>query len=405
MLKSRRIPDAHTVVAGTVPACSIWSDEHAAQISMQALPEIATIFDGDAPAILPDMALWDIWPIQLDNGLVAEIAGGSLWVVLSAPRKDDPNLRHDEARMRLLHYINGGWIDCGNLLPDGFAPGSREWSGSSRFDPVTGEITLWFTAAGRRELDAPSFEQRLFHATGSIDLKDDHPIINEWQRLSQSVLNDGSNYADLIVNPGIPGRIKGFRDPYWFRNPADGLGYLLFTGSKSADASQSDYDGVIGIALAQESNGDGGYDLLPPIVDADGLCNELERPHVFVHDGLYYLFWSSQSQVFAPDAPAAPTGLYGMVAPTLFGPYEPLNGSGLVLSNPIAEPRQCYAWQVIPAAGPELDVIGFVDYWGVNGRDLESDPALKAAVFGGTVAPMMKIILEGANTRIVAETA
>ncbi len=403
MLKKQSVVAENGIVAGSVPACSIWSRDHTAKIGAQSLPEIARIMDGDAPAILPDMTFWDIWPIQLDDGYLADVAGGSLWVVLSAPRRDDPNLRHNEARMRLLHRINGAWIDCGNLLPDDYAPGSREWSGSTRFDPATGQITLWFTAAGRREEDVSSFEQRIFHVTGSIDLTGDTPRVTNWHGLSQSMLNDGDHYADLIINPGIPGRIKGFRDPYWFRNPVDGREYLLFTGSKSAAASRSDYDGVVGIAWARES--DSGYDLLPPIVDADGLCNELERPHVFVHNDLYYLFWSSQSQVFAPDAPAAPTGLYGMVAPTLFGPYEPLNGSGLVLTNPVSEPRQCYAWQVIPAAGPELDVIGFVDFWGVNGRDLEADPVLKAAQFGGTIAPMVTILLEGATTRILVETA
>ncbi len=403
MLKTESVIVDGSDVAGGIPACSTWSRDHTAKIAEQELPEIALIMNGDVPTILPEMVLWDIWPVQLEKGYVADIAGGSLWVVLSAPRRADPNLRHNEARMRLFHYVSDSWIDCGNLLPDGFAPGSREWSGSTRFDAASGAITLWFTAAGRREDDTPSFEQRLFHAKGALDLTGDTPRVTDWHGLFQSVFNDGSQYADLIVSPGIPGRIKGFRDPYWFHDPADGRQYLLFTGSKSASASRSDYDGVVGIALARES--DGGYDLLPPIIDADGLCNELERPHIFVHSGLYYIFWSSQSQVFAPDTPAAPTGLYGMVAPTLFGPYEPLNGSGLVLANPVAEPRQCYAWQVIPADGPAFDVISFVDYWGVDGRDLDADPVLKASQFGGTIAPMVKIILEGATTRIRAVSA
>jgi levansucrase len=245
------------------------------------------------------------------------------------------------------------------------------------------------------------FEQRLFQATGTLNLSASKPSIADWRDLAQSVTNDGAHYANLAENQGVPGRIKGFRDPYWFRDPADGKGYILFTGSKSAANSKSSHDGVIGIALANDTNGaaPNGFTLLPAVIDADGLVNELERPHVFVQDGLYYLFWSSQAAVFAPGGPAGPTGLYGMVAPSLFGPYEPLNGSGLVLANPSSEPFQAYAWQVVPS----LDVVSFVDYWGLKDADKESDPALKTRQFGGTIAPVVKIAISGTTTHIVAD--
>ena len=55
---------------------------------------------------------------------------------------------------------------------------------------------------------------------------------------------------------------------------------------------------------------------------------------------------------------SAPTGLYGFAAPTLTGPYEPLNESGLVLQNPSDEPDQAYAWLVLP----DLHVISFANY-------------------------------------------
>jgi levansucrase len=369
-----------------------------ALIAHQALPEAPLIGAAEAKPVVPGLTLWDVWPVQLDNGDVADVAGGRLWIVLSAPRRDDPNVRHDEARMRLLLRTNDQWQDCGNLLPDGFAPGSREWSGSTRLDPATGQITLWFTAAGRRGAAPADFEQRLFHATGRLDMSGAYPKIVAWAGLTQSVHNDGSHYVDVSVNQGIPGRIKGFRDPYWFRDPATGQGYILFTGSKAAADSRSDYDGVIGIAAQQT---DGSYKLLPRLIDADGVANELERPHIFVRDGLYYLFWSTQTHVFSPDGIAGPTGLYGMVAPSLFGPYEPLNGSGLVLANPVAEPRQAYAWQVLPS----LEVVSFVDLWGVHGRDVETDLALKAAQFGGTVAPMVTVALDANTSRVVTVSA
>lgn len=374
---------------------SIWTAAHVAGIEAAPLPEIALITAEDAHPLNPLLALWDIWPVQLADGSVAEVAGGSLWVILSAPRGGDPDERHDVARLRLLFRLGERWIDCGNMMPDGFSPGSREWSGSTRLNPATGEVTLWFTATGQRGDSARDFEQRLFHVVGTLDLTGAIPAIGDWRDLAQTVCNDGQYYANLATHQGVAGRIKGFRDPYWFCDPADGKRYILFTGSQSATVSGSDYDGVIGIAEAQGEDGE--FALLPPIIDAAGMVNELERPHMFVHARLYYLFWSSHSGVFAPNVAAGPTGLYGMVGPSLFGPFEPLNGSGLVLANPASEPRQCYAWQVLPS----LDVVSFIDYWGVEGRDIEGDAALKAAQFGGTLAPVMKISLSGATSRIV----
>jgi levansucrase len=390
--------EARNAVAGPPP--SIWSAAQVAQIDAESRPEAALIGPSEATSIAPDLTLWDLWPIQTDEGALAQVAGGTLWVILSAIRSDDPDARHEVARMRLFHLVNGNWRDCGNLLPDGFSPGRREWSGSTRLDPATGALTLWFTAAGRRE-GGPRFEQRLFRAVGKLDLSSELPSVSGWSNLSEALPNDGSVYADTGSALSVPGLIKGFRDPYWFRDPKTGIGYLLFTASKSASTSTSTHDGVVGIAQACDADGLAHFIPLPAIIDATGLCNELELPHVLYRDGAYYLFWCSQKSVFAPGGPVGPTGLYGMVAPSLFGPYEPLNGTGLVLANPAAEPRQAYGWRVLPT----LDVVSFVDYWGLEGRDIGQDPALKAAQFGGTIAPMTRIEITGKTTRIVAKGA
>jgi levansucrase len=377
---------------------SRWSAAQIKLLGARDRPEAPIITAHEAAPVIADMTFWDVWPVQCDDGSVAEISGGSLWVVLSAPRRTDPDMRHDEARMRLLHRVDGGWHDCGNLLPDGFSLGSREWSGSTRFDPESGAITLWFTAAGRRGEAMATFEQRIFCATGMLDLSGAHLCVTGWAEPVESITNDGSLYADLATTQLIRGMIKGFRDPYWFRDPATGAGYILFTGSAPTGASGSDFDGVIGIAAADDAAGFGGFTLLPPLIDARGLANELELPHILVRDRLYYLFWSTQSHIFAPDGPRGPTGLYGMVAPSLFGPYAPLNGSGLVIANPRSEPRQAYGWKVLPT----LEVISFVDAWGIRGRDVDADPVLKAKQFGGTIAPMVRLALDGSSTRIVA---
>jgi levansucrase len=396
---AQHIVSAFESLAAPSSAVTRWTKAHVQGITHAAMPE-ASVYDASAAKpVIEGTYLWDIWPIQTDNGDVAAVAGGSLWVMLSAPRSSDPDARHDTARMRLLFKNGDEWHDCGLLLPDGYSPGRREWSGSTRLDLNSGQVTLWFTASGRPGSKDPDFEQRLFQATGLLDLSGRLPIIEKWRDLHESVTNDGTQYANLAETQGIPGRIKGFRDPYWFRDPRDEKGYILFTGSKSVATSQSDFDGVIGVAAANDIIGLADFTLMPRIVDADGLVNELERPHMIERDGNYYLFWSSQQSVFAPGTPHCPTGLYGMVGPSVFGPFEPLNGTGLVLANPKAEPFQAYAWQVLPT----LEVVSFVDFWGLRGRDIKTDTALKEAQFGGTIAPVVKITLEGAKTRLLPD--
>jgi levansucrase len=99
---------------------------------------------------------------------------------------------------------------------------------------------------------------------------------------------------------------------------------------------------------------------------------------------------------------SAPTGLYGFVAPSVSGPYEPLNGSGLVIRNPSDEPDQAYAWWVLP----DLRATGFVNYRSADDADMRHAAAVEArSRFGGTIAPVVQLALHGATTAVVAQPA
>jgi levansucrase len=372
---------------------SLWTWEHLAKTATQAPAAQAIFKPHQVLPIMEDLFLWDLWPFQTDDGAVAEFEDFSLWIVLSAPRTPNELERHDVARLRLLTLKDDIWIDCGLVLPEEFSPGTRQWSGSTRIDVATGKVTLWFTAAGSKSEPGRHFEQQLYNIVGWLNTSGPLPKIERWENLTQCAVNTGELYLDLKQNQGVAGRIKGFRDPYWFRDPNDGKGYLLFTGSKSAGTSKSDFDGVIGLAEANDHEGLSPFTLRPAILDADGVASELELPHMLFRDGLYYLFWSTQSVMFAPEGPIIPTGLFGMVGRSVHGPFEPLNGSGLVLANPIEEPRQAYAWQVLPS----LKVISFVDYWG---QSQHPETSKEAIPFCGTLAPMVEIVLDGNTARL-----
>lgn len=348
--------------------------------------EIALIGPGDAVPILPDLDLWDSWPLAHEDGSTAMVGERQFWFFLSAPRFPDPGQRHNAARIRLASRGEDGWRDHGDCLPASLSPGSREWAGSAVLHDDA-SVTLFFTAAGRRG-EGHSFEQRLFAARGRMT--DDGP--GDWSSCSEVVRPDGIRYFVAAEGEGTPGMIKAFRDPAWLRDPATGASHVLFTGSAGWDNAA--YNGVIGLVT---QDGNGNWSLEDPLIEAIGVNNELERPHVLVRDGHYYLFWSTQRRTFDPAVPGGPNGLYAMVAENLKGPYRPVNGNGLVAGNPLAEPTQGYSWWVTG----EGEVWSFVDHWGMAGRSLSDHPELLRSQFGGTPAPQFRLAFAGDRITII----
>ena len=355
-----------------------WTGDHIEAIDAAPVLRAPLLSEEDFAPIAPDLGVWDAWPVQDEAGKPIILAGGrQLWMALGAPRFADPDERHRHARIHLLLHSAEGWRHLGPAMPDGFSPGSREWSGSAVASADLATVALYFTATGRRGEQILTFEQRLFSALATLDLSGEAPRLGDWRELEEIVPIDLEHYMSTCGGPSEVGKIKAFRDPAFFRDPAGGDDYLLFAGSQAR--SRSEYNGVIGIVRRQ--CGEQGWTLLPPIVSADTLNNELERPHIIFHAGLYYLFWSTQRHVFAPSGPAGPTGLYAMVSPALFEGWRPVNGSGLVFANPEAAQAQAYSWFVLP----DLSVTSFVDDWS-GGDDRK---------FGGAFAPFVHLWLAG----------
>ena len=359
--------DAHRVTAWRPSGFAEWS-------------EIPLIAAGDAAPIFPGLDLWDSWPLQHEDGRTVSHGGRQFWFFLSAPCMPDPGQRHDAARIRLASLGPDGWRDHGDCLPSEISPGSREWAGSAVLMNDGIGVTLLFTAAGRRG-EGPSFEQRLFAINGR--LLDHAP--GDWGLPYELVQADGQRYVAARESSGRPGFIKAFRDPAWFRDPATGACHILFAGSAAWD--DDDCNGLVGIATLHGT----AWLLGDPLIEAVGVNNELERPHVVVRDGRYYLFWSTQRRTFAPGAVSGPNGLYAMVADSLGGPWRPVNGSGLVAANPASEPTQAYSWWVTG----EGAVWSFIDHWGMAGRNFAADPALLRSQFGGTPAPTFALAFAG----------
>lgn len=359
---------------------STWTTDHVGAISLTPpVPPVLTA--QDFSRVSPDLDIWDAWPVQMRDSVPLRLdCGAQPWMALAAPRFDDPDMRHGHARIHLFHYRAGVWSHVGPAMPDGFSPGSREWSGSAVFDERQGEVILYFTAAGRRGESNVSFEQRMFSARARLT---DEGRLAGWHALREVIPSKPAFYMPT-TGGGEIGTIKAYRDPAYFRDSADGRHYLFFAGSLAG--SPSSYNGVVGFATALADRPDD-WTIAPPLISADGLNNELERPHVVHHGQNYYLFWSTQRHVFDPHGPTGPTGLYGMVSDRLGGPWRPVNGSGLVFANPPQAPAQSYSWMVLP----DLSVTGFVDNWG-GGSERR---------FGATFAPFLHLWLDGDRAGLV----
>jgi levansucrase len=303
-------------------------------------------------------------------------------MALSAPATGHPDDRHDHARIRLLTRTAADrWHDLGNAFPDGASLGSREWSGSAVRRP-DGSVSVFYTAAGLRGERRRTFRQQVVEARSRLDTTGGAPRLTGEAR-HRVVVHPRAPYLPANDLAGGPGRIRAFRDPAWFRDPADGHEYLLVAASVPW---RDRFAGAIALARSTPA----GWALLPPLLTAAGVNHELERPHVVVHHGRYHLFFCTNRQVFHPED-IAPTGLYGFVASSLTGPYEPLNGSGLVIRNPPTQPDQAYAWLVLP----DLRVESFVN--------LLPGPAGSArARFGGTAAPTLTLVPRGTATALSA---
>ena len=386
-------PDGSEANFPTSEDVACWTPSAVARISAQRHAALPLIAESDVVRVLPGMDLWDSWPVTEPDGSVARIAGREFWMALTAPIDDDPLYRHHHARIRLLERDGRAWRDRGRVLPEGANPGSREWAGSAIYEAARNALTLFFTATGRRGEQSPTYEQRICQATCRVCFDRDIIRLADWSDPAEAVRADDAVYMRVDQADGKPGEIKAFRDPAYFRDPEDGSEYLLFTGSLKQ--SRSAYNGAIGIVKASDAKRED-WSLLPPLVTADGVNNELERPHVVRFDGRYYLFWSTQRHVFNPDGPIGPTGLYGMVADRLLGPYRPLNGTGLVAANPEEEPMQVYSWTVLNT----LEVAAFIDHWGLEGRAIAKDAGLARQQFGGTFAPFFRLQIDGDRTRI-----
>lgn len=392
---------------------SQWTREQAGEIERTPETTIPPVERGFRD-ISEGLWTWDTWVLRNRDGSIARVGDFlvifSLWVPDDTlPRPDD---RHAFANIRYYYSRDGvEWTDGGELFPAGTALGARQWSGSAVVEGET--IHFFYTATGDPGEEAVSFEQRMAMASGRVTADDEGVSIGDWGGHRIILEPDGFHYQTFEAGQAA-GVGVAFRDPFFYQDPDTGQAYLLFAGSRgeypvgeaqTACEQPQLFSGNVGIAVAENPDDLAGtnWRLEAPLIDATCVNTQMELPHILDKDGQTYLFVSTTSFTFAPDLQDKPTGLYGFVADGLRGEYRPLNEGGLVAANPEDEPLQTYAWIVLP----DETAISFINYFDISdfelGAFISSPPEVLRDHFGGTLAPTLRLEIEGETARI-AET-
>ncbi|WOJ92464.1 glycoside hydrolase family 68 protein [Congregibacter variabilis] len=367
-----------------------WQPESLAGLTIEPGQELEVFDANSLQCIDKERWYWDQCPVCDEGGQPVSFGAMELWITLSAPAMTPPESRHDYVRMRLLTRTEGYWQDWGNLLPDGFSIGSCEWAGAANVDR-NGVFTLYYTVKGTAGEASPTYCQRIFAAQAKLAMDAQTPRLSHWMDLGEQIRADGSWYELAFERSGEMGGIKAFRDPFWLRDVVSGREYLLFAAS--AVEASTKKNAAIGIASREHSCDP--WELHPPLLIADGVTNEMERPHLLHSNGLYYLFWSVHGWTFDQSL-GAPTALYGMVSESLDQPFRPLNETCLVAANPTQAKFQAYSWLV----DVNLQVCSFVDLPDGQIDDAPSAPAYPQGTFRGGFAPDFFLTLDGTKAGI-----
>lgn len=368
------------------------------------------------PTMDEDLFIWDTLPLKKLDGTIVSVNGWSIIFTLTATKDPetyknadgsydittDWNNRHGRARIYYWYSKDSKtWTLGGRVMKEGVSPTTREWAGTPILLNEEGDIELYYTCV------TPG--ATIAKVKGKVSVTDDEVKLSDFNDVTELFSTDGFYYQTEEQN-----EYWNFRDPSPFIDPKDGQLYMVFEGNVAGDRGTHEITttdmgdvppnysdvggsrfqtGCIGFAAAKDTDGND-WQLLPPLITAVGVNDQTERPHFVFKDGKYYLFTISHEYTYA-DGLSGPDGVYGFVSDSLFGPYEPLNGSGLVLGNPSSQPYQTYSHCVMPNGL----VTSFID----NIPSTSDDGFDGDSRIGGTEAPTVQIKLEGNRTFMVKE--
>lgn len=440
-----------------------WTRADAMQTKAMSKTDVATgenslpshLIMPDIPADFPqtnaDVWVWDTWPLTDRHAQQYSYKGWEVIFSLTA----DPHAgyvfddRHTHARIGFFYRkaglpaserpANGGWIYGGRVFPEGASKalfgndtitGNSEWSGSARVDVAdidpSGHVTIFYTAVSfNRNPDNSNITPPraiIAKAEGRLHANGERVWMSGFEQHTNLLEPDGYYYQSRQQN-----EFYSFRDPFTFEDPAyPGMTFMVFEGNTGGvrgipscsvedlgydpnDPHKEEVETVINmgayyqkanVGLAVALNDDlGNWEFLPPILSANCVNDQTERPQIYMKDGKYYLFTISHRGTYAAGVDG-PDGVYGFVGDGIRSDFQPMNaGSGLVLGNPtdLNQPvGQPYA------LNPNQNPRTFQSYshYVMPGGEVESFIDAIGLRRGGSLAPTVRLKIEGISSSI-----
>ncbi|GBQ69977.1 levansucrase [Ameyamaea chiangmaiensis NBRC 103196] len=374
----------------------------------------------DFPTMDESVLIWDTGALRSIHGQTVTFKGWHVIWSLAVEKQDLTNQnivsewrnRNNSAFIGYWYSRDGvEWTWGGRLLQKTADLRPWEWSGGLVMrDESANTVDMFYTSCGYAGANETDFQSVISVSTGTIHADDKGVWFEGFDATTEMFQADGVNYANAEEDP-----YWDFRDPHPFINPADGKLYCLFEGNVAGMRGAFSISGpemgpvppgfevgtgaqygaaAIGIARLDSDYHAGDFTkwtMLPPLVTALGVNDQTERPHVVFKNGLTYLFTISHHSTYTGGL-EGPDGVYGFVSDKgVFGPYRPLNASGLVLGNPSSAPYQTYSHFV----DPDGYVQSFIDTVPAANNDPDNPAVYR---IGGTLAPTVRIAFEGDRT-------
>ncbi len=381
-------PDGYTA--------TVWDSAHVRKMAL-TVDNTLPLYVPPEDIIAPELWIWDSWPVRTRDGEIARINGQYIMVALSAPDSVQPSKRTPLSQLRYFLSENGEDWKLGGLLFGTSQPeGRAQWAGSAMYDDASGNMYAFYTAVSGTPV--PELEgtertiQKLALGVARLTSVTDSALtFGTWQH--DIISEPEGRFYELPQNADTIGVVYAYRDPFFYRDPANGREYVLFTanaaGLDTSSGLNRSFNSVVGIVEAQ-TEALKQWTKLPPLFTGFGVNRQMERPHIINTNGLYYVFWLSHSFTFSAGFTGY-EGLYGYAGASLFGEKEPLNGSSLVVANPPVVASQSYSFVALPAGEGAAKVISFLNI-------VNDVPYV-------TFAPAVGLSLDGLNTRITSANA
>jgi len=262
------------------------------------------------------MLLWDSWFIKKDNKY-------HLFHLQTLPLKDSEK-RHDN-NVSIGHAISTDLINW-KELPTALIPSTGDawdnltlWTGS--VIEKDGKYYMFYTGKNKNT------NEKMIQKIGLAVSND---LINWKKHENNPILEADNKIYEMKNGRNAIGKVGAWRDPYVFQDPKTKKYYMIIAARKKG--VDTEYNGCIAIA---ESDDLLNWNLFPPLI-APGVYDEMEVPRMIIHNGVYYLFFSTHATNYKPDY-AKKVGVFRgkhcYYSEKLFGEYKPVNKNGFVYNH------------------------------------------------------------------------